>query len=176
MNRSFRAYDDFAGHADFAKAYRVTPDGDAQIVSEQSLILAQPVGGPSPGGGASLKLNYRMEPGWKFLQIQPQTDDLKKVEGQPKALGLWIYGDKSDNTLRMRFRDATGQTFQPNGSPISWQGWKYFDFPIDNSGGNWGGDGQIHWPISVDTLALLDSQRRPNNKGEIYLSAPVWVY
>ncbi len=174
--RSFRAYDDFARNADFAKAYRVTPDGDAAIVSEQNITLAQPADGPSPAGGASLKLSYRMEPGWKFLQIQPLTDDLKKVEGQPKALGLWVYGDGSNNTLRMRFRDATGQTFQPNGTQISWKGWRYYEFPIDNTGGNWGGDGQIHWPISVDTLALLDSVKKPDNKGEIYLSAPVWVY
>jgi hypothetical protein len=72
--RSFRGVDDLARHADINKALRVVPDGDARIASEQTLSLAQPPGGPSPGGpspggpspggGASLKLSYRMEPGW----------------------------------------------------------------------------------------------------------------
>ncbi len=180
--RSFRPFGDFAQQASHrvldlsGKSYRVVPDGDAKIVSEQSLSVAQPPDGASPEGGASLKLSYRMEPGWKFLQIQPLSDSLKKVEGQPKALGLWVYGDGSNNTLRMRFRDASGQTFQPGGAPVSWKGWRFYEFPIDNTAGSWGGDGVLHWPIRVDTLALLDSDRTPNNKGEIYFSAPMWIY
>lgn len=176
--RSFRPHDDFGRHGDLSQAYKVTPDGDAKIVSEQSLSVAQPPGGPSPSGAASLKLTYRFEPGWKFVQVQPLTDTLKTVQGQPKALGLWIYGDGSENVIRMRFRDSTGQTFQPNGTVMNWKGWRYYEFPIDNTGGIWGGakDSQIHWPIQVDTLFLFDSKSFPVNKGDVYISSPVWVY
>ena len=180
--RSFRPLGDFAQQANHrvldlsGKSYRVVPDGDAKIVSEQSLSVAQPPAGASPEGAAALKLSYRMEPGWKFLQIQPAVDSLKEAEGQPKALGLWVYGDGSNNTLRMRFRDASGQTFQPGGAPVSWEGWRFYEFPIDNTAGSWGGDGVLHWPIRVDTLALLDSDRKLDNKGEIYFSAPMWIY
>jgi polysaccharide biosynthesis protein PslG len=155
--------------------YRVAPDGDPKIESEQTLSIGQPLSTP-PGGGPVLQLSYRFAPGWKFAQIQPLLPEARSIEGQPKALGMWVYGDGSNNVLRMRFRDKTGQTFQPHGTPISWTGWRYYEFPIDNSGGNWGGDGQIHWPISLDTLALLDSTKAPNNKGTIYIAAPVWVY
>ena len=174
--RSFRALDDLARHADINKALRVVPDGDARIASEQALSLAQPPGGASPGGGASLKLNYRMEAGWKFLQIQPILDDLRKVEGRPRALGMWVYGDGSSNLLRMRFRDASGQTWQPGGAPIDWKGWRFYQFPIDTKASSWGGDGQLHWPITLDTLALLDSDSKTDNKGEVYFAAPVWIY
>ena len=121
------------------------PDGDAKIESEQTLSLEQPAEGASPAGGPSLKLAYRFAPGWKFTNVQPLNAAWKTIEGQPKTLGMWIYGDNSGNVLRLRYHDASGQTFQPNGTKVNWQGWKYFEFPLNGSGGHWGGanDGKL---------------------------------
>lgn len=161
-----------------ARDYKAIADGDAKVASEQVLSLEHPLEGTSPTGAPSLKLTYRFEPGWKFANIQPQSESLTKVNGRPMAMGMWVYGDNSNNVLRMRYRDATGQTFQPNGTSINWQGWRYYEFPLDGSGGFWGGanDGQIHYPIQLDSLFILDSIRLENNKGEIYISDPMWVF
>jgi hypothetical protein len=161
-----------------ARDYKAIADGDARIASEQVLSLEHPPEGASPTGALSLKLTYSFEPGWKFANIQPQSEALTKVEGQPKVMGMWVYGDNSNNVLRMRYRDETGQTFQPNGTSINWTGWRYYEFPLDGSGGFWGGanDGQIHYPIQLDSLFILDSIHTENNKGEIYISDPMWVF
>ena len=154
------------------------PDGDKQIESEQTLSLAQPAEGASPAGGPSLKLTYRFAPGWKFTNVQPLKEDWKPIEGQPKTLGLWVYGDNSGNVLRLRYQDASGQTFQPNGTSVNWQGWKYFEFPLDATGGHWGGadNGKLHYPIQLESLLIFDSNKSENNRGAIYLSAPTWIY
>ncbi len=126
----------------------------------------------------SLRLDYRFDAGWKFVRVLPQTPALQKIVGRPKALGMWIYGDGSGHWARLRFVDATGQTFQPNGPKIDWKGWRYVTFPLNNSGGFWGGanDGQIHGAIRWDSLFLLDSADRQPSRGTIYLSSPTLSY
>ncbi len=154
------------------------PDGDKEIESEQTLSLEQPAEGASPSGGSSLKLTYRYAPGWKFTNVQPLNAAWKPIEGQPKSLGLWIYGDNSGNVLRLRYQDAGGQTFQPNGTSVNWQGWKYYEFPLDATGGHWGGanDGKLTYPLELESLLIFDSNKSENNRGAIYLSAPMWIY
>src|SRR4030095_5221336 len=103
-------------------------------------------------GIQSLQIDYRFSPGWKFIRVAPTSPDLQKIEAQPPALGLWIYGDGSGNSPRMRFIDSTGQCFQPTAPELSYKGWRYVEFPL-NSGqvGRWGGanDGIIHYPIRL---------------------------
>ncbi|HEY0075679.1 MAG TPA: cellulase family glycosylhydrolase [Abditibacteriaceae bacterium] len=161
-----------------ARDYKAIADGDAKVASEQALSVGHPADGAAPTGMPSLKLSYRFEAGWKFANIQPLNEALTKVNGRPIALAMWVYGDNSNNVLRMRYRDATGQTFQPNGTSINWKGWRYYEFPLDGPVGFWGGanDGQIHYPIQLDSLFILDSIGTKNNKGEIYISDPMWVF
>jgi len=176
----FRTVDDFARYTGGPlDTYKIVADGDAKVASEQTLSgAASPEGLPVLGTG-SLKITYRFEPGWKFIRVVPQNDTAKKIEGQPKALGLWIYGDGEGNLARLRFVDATGQTFQPSGPAITWKGWRYVTFPFDSaSSGHWGGaaDGVIHYPIAWDSLFLLDNPTRAKTQGELYITAPTLIY
>ena len=79
-----------------------------------SLLLQKGPGPPLPGLGC-LKIAYRFEPGWKFLCLAPQDGAAPPMAGRPKVAGMWIYGDGTGNTLRLRVVDATGQTLQPKG-------------------------------------------------------------
>ena len=159
--------------------YRVVAEGDAKVESEASLSFAAPEGdGPVPGAG-SLVVGYHIGEGHKFLRIEPLTDALKAVEGEPKALGLWVYGDGQGHHARMRFTDAKGQTFQPDAGRVTWKGWRYVTFPLSGQGGgHWGGpdDGVVHYPIRVDTLFLLDKKGKEPAEGSFYLAEPVLVY
>ena len=78
------------------------------------------------------------------------------------------------------FTDSSGQTFQPDGGRVTWQGWRYVAFPLTGGTnmGHWGGanDGTIHYPIRLDTLFLLDNVSREKSEGTIYLASPVLVY
>lgn len=162
-----------------AANYSVLPDGDAKVGSTQT-IIADP--GPEPllGAGApTIKLDYAFEAGWKFVRIVPKGDPAKIIEDKPNALQLWVYGDGSGNYARMRFTDESGQTFQPNGEPVGWKGWKLMTFPLNGSGaGYWGGanNGQVQGKIRIDSLFLLDSATRQPGKGTIHIAAPTLVY
>ena len=170
---------------------------DAPSASTQSLADAQPAEGASVSGTPSVRLSYEFADGWKFVRVAPKDAAARKIEGEPRAFGLWVHGDGNGGTPCIRVRDATGQVHQVRGEPISWKGWRYLTFPLrpapdsgqtmiplPDSGaeqrvtwGHWGGanDGEVHGHIEWDTLFLLDGNRRAM-KGEIYLSAPTLVY
>jgi len=93
----FSLVDDFSRYSagNLAGAYRIEPDGDPNVRSEQAVSVAEPPDSPPEAGVLALKIAYRFAEGWKFVRLVPQTDALRKIEGQPKALGLWIHGDGS---------------------------------------------------------------------------------
>jgi hypothetical protein len=185
------------GVLDQADAVRVFPDGDAAVASMQSLADGQPAEGASVSGTPSVGLRYRFGAGWKFVRIEPKDAAARKIEGTPKAFGIWVHGDGQGGTPCIRVRDETGQTHQGRGEPVSWKGWRYVTFPLRPSAdsgqtmiplpdagaeqrvtwSHWGGanDGVVHTPIEWDSLFLLDGNRRAM-EGEIFLSAPTLVY
>jgi hypothetical protein len=170
---------DHFGRAGITSDYETTADGDAKVLSTQSVSAAiapeKLFGEDIP----SLKLDYKWDAGWKFVQLRPKTDALKNIDGRPQALQMWVYSDGSGNHARLRFMDETGQTFQSNGGTLDFKGWKLMTFPLDGSnGGFWGGrnDGIIQGKIRFDTLFLLDSANRTAGQGTIYLAMPTLVY
>jgi hypothetical protein len=178
----FRPVDDFARYdaGSLPQAYKMVGDGDAKVASTQTVAAAAPSEGPPSPGVGCLKIAYTMDQGWKFIRMVPQTDELKKIDGQPKALGMWIFGDASGHSPRLRFIDSTGQCFQPIGESITWKGWRYVTFPMTAdrlANSHWGGanDGAIHYPIRWDTLILLDKAREQNVQAEVYIAAPTLV-
>ncbi|MCX5685644.1 MAG: hypothetical protein NT049_18455, partial [Planctomycetota bacterium] len=152
-----------------AAAWQIVPDGDAKVASTQTISLAAPPDGPPAPGVACLKIAYAFEAGWKFARLVPRTDELKKIAGEPRVLGLWVYGDGSGNRLRLRIMDSTGQTFQPGGEKVDWRGWRYVEIPTAafSHSDHWGGanDGTVHYPIRWDTLLLVDSSRNQKTQG-----------
>jgi hypothetical protein len=177
---TFSLVDDLSryGAEALAQAYEMVPDGDAKVASTQTVSVAAPPEGPPAPGAAAIKIAYKFDAGWKFARLVPRADALKRIEGRPKALGVWICGDGSGNMLRLRFTDSTGQTFQPGGEAVKWNGWRYVVFPMDGTrAGRWGGagDGAVHYPIRWDCLLLVDSARRQPTSGEIYAAWPTLI-
>jgi hypothetical protein len=83
---------------------------------------------------------------------------------------MWVYGDGSGDLLRTRFTDATNQTFQPNGEPITWKGWRYVTFSLlGDHAGRWSGadDGIVHYPIHMNTMVLIDSPGGRGGHGDV---------
>jgi hypothetical protein len=175
------AVDEFSTSAESSGSlgYVVMPDGDPKVASTQSVSVAAPADGPPAPGIGCLRLTYQFAQGWKFVQIRFTDASRNRIEGKPAALGVWIHGDGKGNIPRLRFVDASGQTWQPDGEPITWTGWKWVTFPLDGSrSGRWGGadDGVIHYPICWDALFLLDSAGRRESEGVIHIAAPTLIY
>jgi hypothetical protein len=116
------------------------------------------------------RVKYEFPVGWKFFTLRPKGEGARPIEGRPKELNMMVWGDGSGDILRMRFTDATGQTFQPDYGPITWKGWKPVSFSLSESAsGRWGGanDGRIHYPIHIEALTLVDSWGGRGGKGEV---------
>lgn len=158
---------------------QLIPDGDARVHSDQTLAETTPPEGAPEPGMATLCLTYRYDEGWKFVRVAPALDVSRSIPDRPTALGLWIYGDGKGNIPRVRFVDATNQTFQPDGEAITWKGWRYVEFPMDGTrAGRWGGanDGIVHYPIRWDTLFLLDSAGGRATSGEVWFAGLTFIY
>jgi len=164
-------HDDFSQYdtATLNAAWGIFPDGDAKVGSEQSIEVAE---------NGTVKLTYKFDAGWKFLRLAPKEAALRKIEGAPKELTFRVEGDGSGNSVRLRFVDARGQTFQVNGGTMPEKKSYYFSFPLDGEGaGHWGGpnDGKIEYPISFDSI-IIDGLSSPSDRNTIEISSPVLVY
>jgi polysaccharide biosynthesis protein PslG len=162
--------------------YGLYADGDAKVASHQTLAAETPRDQPPYVDGNSFKIAYDFAPGWKFLELTRSEIPWPEIAGVPEKLGWWIHGDAGGCQPRVRFKDKTGQVFQPSGPKIDWKGWRYVTFPMrvteDGQLSHWGGanDGAIHYPIRWDSLFLLDNVSRQAAKGEIFISAPTLIY
>ncbi len=134
-----------------------------------------------------MKIDYHFYgQGWKYLNVNPNPTvgqyPLLPISGQPKAFGIWVYGDNHDLTIAMRFEDSTHQMFQiypESGNTIYWNGWRYIQFYLYNFGTGHGGgadDGIVHFPIQYHTIFLLDNQIQANISSAVYISSPVIMY
>jgi hypothetical protein len=161
-----------------AAGMEIHAEGDEKVQSSQSFAIQDaPPGLPAPGATA-VKIDYHFDPGWKFACLLPKPQH-QPIDGKPAQLGMWLKGDGSGNWLRMRFVDSTGQTFQPDGPRLDFTDWRYVEFPLDGAkSGHWGGakDGEVHYPIKLETLLLIDSATRQETGGVVYLSSPTLIY
>jgi polysaccharide biosynthesis protein PslG len=173
--------DDFARYPSGGRPerYRLVPEGDPQVASEQALSVAAPPQGPPYPGMGCLKVVYHFMPGEKLIRLAPLVEKIKTIQGEPVSFGLWVYGDGTGNTLGLRFVDRTGQVFQEGGSSITWNGWRYAVFPMGTAlASHWdgAGDGVIHYPIRWDTLFLISNAERKETRGVVFLSAPTLIF
>ena len=156
--------------------YKWFVDGDPKIKSEFSLLPTESEL-PDSSHGKSLKLTYRADTGWKFVRVAP-PETSRTITGTPTNFGIWVYGDGNGNLPRLRFTDASGQTFQPAAPAIDWKGWRYITFTMTGKDTSfWGGDnnGIVKYPIHWDSMFLLDMGGKESS-GEIALAVPCLSY
>ncbi len=164
---------------------QVVPDGDPKVKVRHSREPAEPPDGPLMKGLPALRVGYDFDEGWKSLRVINPTwppPSEKNLIGQPHEFGIWIYGDSRGCVAHMRFIDSTNQFFQTIGVPVDWTGWRHVKFPMEYRPGkkleNWSGagDGDIHYPIDLDSVLVLDNASRQRLKGEIYICGPSLIY
>lgn len=151
---------------------RAALDGDPKVDGRISAKESAVKEGPAQGS-PSLVLDYDFGKGWKYALISP-TQPLPVPKGAGQVT-YWVKGSGSGVLLLMRYQDSTGQTFQPEGVPVDWTGWKPVTFALNGStGGRWGGanDGKVHLPIKITALAVLDNPQGRGMKGQIELASP----
>jgi hypothetical protein len=159
-----------------AASYQAALDGDAKISGTSAVRESAPPAGWSPAAGV-FALDYHFDQGWRFCRCEAGRPVV--FAANPKAYGIWVWGDHSGNSLRLRVRDASGQTFQPSGPHLDWSGrrWVVFDLTDLASCGRWGGasDGIVKGNLTLDTALLVDAEGR-KTEGKIYFTDPAVVY
>jgi hypothetical protein len=130
------------------------------------------------GAPAAVAVSFSYQSGkeWRYYTLAP-TEPIAIPTGA-KALSLWVRGDGNGITIRARFTDQTGQTFQPEGVAITWNGWQAVELPLDGiNSSHWGGanDGVPHGRLQWNAIPLLDCGGMPEHTGTIELAAPQYV-
>ena len=132
-----------------------------------------------PGNNGALKVTYQFGEGWKFLRVLPKDPTLAKIEDKPQTLALRIDADGSGNSIRIRFRDSQGQTFQVDGEKMTGKGIQYFTFDLTGKKSIcWGGpkDGIVHYPITFDSIIIDGTRKASALPYSIELFPPILVY
>lgn len=150
--------------------WTLVPDGDPKVGSKQTLTLS------SEG---AIKVTYEFEKGWKLLRLVSKNNILSKIEGKPQSLIIRINPDDSGNSIRIRFRDSKGQTFQATGTVLNKK--EIHNVTFDLTGkehtSHWGdpNDGIIYYPIVFDSF-IIDGTNEACGPYSIDIFSPMLVY
>lgn len=151
----------------------VVMDGDPKIKGEANLTYVD-AGAKSPVKVCA-KLDYSFEQGWKFVRVFKEGS--VPIEGKPSRIGFWLKGNGSNSQARLRVLDSNKETFQPDLGPMNFTDWRCLFADLTGKiAGHWGGDGQIDYPMTWDTLFLLDNVGGQQTKGTIYIGPAMLYY
>lgn len=108
------------------------------------------------GGTGSLQVKYALPKPTSFFEIKMS----KGVSGTPRAISVWAYGDKTNNSISMKLRDTNGETFQVKVGHLFEQDWNRYTFYLDSGNPGLitsGGDGVVDYPITLTSLIIARS-------------------
>lgn len=129
--------------------------------SEQWQRPTQPNGELQVGLQGVARLTYNFSTGGNdyvaFELHEPLT-----LPHDTYALGLWVYGDGSDNQVRVWLRDAEGERLQFTPGIVGDPGWSFVSTPIDVpvEPGNrleGSGNGQLDFPATLEAVVIDDA-------------------
>ncbi|HEX2950587.1 MAG TPA: cellulase family glycosylhydrolase [Armatimonadota bacterium] len=136
----------------------VASSGDANVSATFSLANMTYTDTNRPVDSGA-RLTYSFGAGWKFIEVKSVTPQ-PTVTG-PCIMGVWVYGNNTNDTIRMRYVDGNGRTFQPTFGRLNFTGWRFMTVRLDDPNvGKWGGTGDantIAYPITITTYFLVDS-------------------
>lgn len=107
-------------------------------------------------GAGALQLNYSFGSSGTGIELRRNV----VLPGSPRAVSVWVWGDRSANPIYMKLRDATGEYFQGAIGSSSTRTWQRLTLFTDGSNANWqhwGGDndGVIDYPVTLSSIYLF---------------------
>ncbi|WP_274364984.1 family 10 glycosylhydrolase [Paenibacillus thermotolerans] len=118
-------------------------------------------------GQHAVKLSYDFtgKPGTSAAYVNLRDPDGtagRSIEGEPKKIGLWVYGDGNNHWLRAQLRDSTG-TLAPvdftSSSGLNWKGWRYVSVAVPAT---------LKPPIKINQIYIAETKADNKNSGAIY--------
>lgn len=93
-----------------------------------------------------------------------------QMNGQPKAIGIWVNGDGNNHWLRGRLLDGNGKEVTidfTEESGLNWYGWKYVEAKIPEN---------LVLPIKFERIYIAETNENKQGKGAIYFDKLQAVY
>lgn len=128
-------------------------------------------GEPVKDGKSSIQLAYDFttkEEGIKAAYAVAKTPIA--IQGNPKELGLWVYGDGAGHWLRGNIIDGNGEKYTINFTEegeLNWTGWKYVRAQVPSD---------LPLPLKVDRIYVAEAVKEKQNKGTLYFDKLQSVY
>lgn len=183
---SYDGFPDDGGYQHLDNSQAETTDRDGRFVfsfqtdatyaggfwaSEAGVIAASNYSDAEVHGGEwsnQLHYDFSAAPG---AYITFRTRSLSEyTEEAPTHLSVWVRGDSSNNSYRLRIVDATGESHVTEATTLDFSDWRQASYPVDSSLSHWGGndDGVIDLPL--DNLVFqLNHETGGTTAGDVYL-------
>ncbi|QOR66303.1 phosphodiester glycosidase family protein [Cytobacillus suaedae] len=120
-------------------------------------------------GNNSLKVSYDFTgtTGTSGVYAGPSTSIA--ISGQPKKIGMWVYGDGQGHWLRSQLKDSKGQEIQLDFTKnLDWVGWKYVEAAIPAT---------VAYPLTMELpVRYMETSDNNKNAGTIYIDQIQAVY
>lgn len=104
-----------------------------------------------------------------FERVQPVP-----LTGEPYALGIWVYGDGTDQSIKAWLRDAEGEMLQFTLGVVGEPGWHFVSTPLkvpvaDGDVIEGPGNHRLDFPVSLTALVIDDAHDDYIGANTIYL-------
>lgn len=150
--------------------YTSTLEGDPAVQATAQVSVVAAPAGAGITGMKSIRMDYTFPIGKSVISLTPPPAISGASWSNANRLGMWLYGDSSNNTVMCRFTDAGGQVFQAKYGQLDWSGWRYVEFSLTGANASSAGgaaDGIVHGPIQLTNPLVLVSQASTPTSGSI---------
>ncbi|MBD0378761.1 family 10 glycosylhydrolase [Paenibacillus sp. WST5] len=86
----------------------------------------------------------------------------RTLQGVPKKLGVWVFGDGNNHWLRAQLQDATGTKTAvdfTSSNGLNWTGWKYVTIAVPST---------LKAPLKINQIYVVETKENNKNSGVLY--------
>nr|AYQ75532.1 hypothetical protein EAV92_06895 [Cohnella candidum] len=136
----------------------------ANSVSLEQVARPEPI--PYGYHAAKLKYDFTGTVGTSAAYLNfkdPSGTAGHKLQGTPKRLGVWVYGDAGNHWLRGQVEDAAGTKTAidfTSSTGLNWSGWKYVTAALPAN---------IAGPVKLNQIYVTETKDNNKNKGALYI-------
>src|SRR5690606_37657166 len=114
------------------------------------------------GGGLKLAYDFTQSTATRAAYASPPGQLV--IEGQPQAFGLWIHSTGKGEWPSLEFYDALGQSQILRGPYMTWEGWRFVEFPVPPG---------VSYPLRLRRFYVAETQAAASYTNEIIVDGLV---
>jgi hypothetical protein len=117
---------------------------------------------PAPGrdGGTAVKLSYDFSTSTATRTAYAQAPQPLSFDGQPLAIGAWVYGNGGGEWTSFNIIDAEGTLRAIYGPYVTWTGWKYMEVDVPQT---------LAMPIRLSRVTMIETGAARQYTGEVLI-------